>query len=86
MSVTIKIEKVHPRAELPIKAHLSDAGFDLIAADRNATDMYVEYDLGFRTEIPLGYYAEIVPRSSISKYDMILCNSPATIDSSYRGN
>lgn len=85
-NVTIKIEKVHPRAELPKKAHSTDAGYDLVAADRNATDMYVEYDLGFRTEIPEGYYAEIVPRSSISNYDMIMCNAPGIIDSAYRGN
>jgi dUTPase len=31
------------------------------------------------------YHTELFPRSSLSKYNMILCNSVATIDNGYRG-
>ena len=42
--------------------------------------------LGFKTEIPEGYYAQLVPRSGFAlKYGMTITNTPATIDSSYRG-
>jgi len=34
----------------------------------------------------IGYYIEIVPRSSLSKSGYMLANSVGIIDSSYRGN
>lgn len=91
--IEIKFKKEHPDAVLPTKTHESDAGFDVVAVSfsvglgSNLTDKetYLEYDLGFSTEIPIGYKGIIVPRSSISKYNLIMCNSPAQIDSSYRG-
>lgn len=47
--------------------------------------LYVQYKLGIKTQLPVGWEGIIRPRSSISKYDLIMCNSPATIDSDYRG-
>lgn len=42
--------------------------------------------LGFKTEIPKGYYCEIVPRSGNSLWKgLTITNSPGTIDNSYRG-
>jgi dUTP pyrophosphatase len=41
--------------------------------------------LGFATEIPRGYKAVIIPRSSFTKTDWVMQNSPAQIDSDYRG-
>lgn len=89
----IKIQRLSPNAVIPFRAHQSDACFDLVATsithvsnsgvDRSLD--FIEYGLGFRTIIPEGYEAVIRPRSSISKYDLILVNSPATIDSNYRG-
>jgi dUTP pyrophosphatase len=41
---------------------------------------------GFALEIPIGYEAQIRPRSGLaSKHGVTLANSPATIDSDYRG-
>ena len=43
-------------------------------------------DLGFATEIPKGYYAQIVPRSGLALWEgLTVLNAPATIDSGYRG-
>jgi len=44
------------------------------------------YDTGIKIEIDEGYYTEIVPRSSISKFGYILANSIGIIDNNYRGN
>jgi deoxyuridine 5'-triphosphate nucleotidohydrolase len=71
---------------IPTKANSDAVGYDVIAWEVNETDDYIEYDLGFRTQIPAGWFGEIRPRSSISKYDLIMCNSPAVIDPDYRGN
>ena len=43
------------------------------------------YNTGLSLEIPEGYYGKIVPRSSIHKKNLILCNHSAVIDSGYRG-
>lgn len=41
--------------------------------------------LGFATEIPEGYYAQIVPRSGLAlKEGLTVLNTPGTIDSGYR--
>lgn len=41
--------------------------------------------LGFATEIPEGYYAQLVPRSGVALWQGItVINTPATIDSGYR--
>ena len=42
--------------------------------------------LGFKTEIPEGYYCEVVPRSGNALWrGLTITNSPGIIDSSYRG-
>lgn len=42
--------------------------------------------LGFKSEIPKDYYAQVVPRSGLAaKYGLTITNSPGTIDSTYRG-
>ena len=41
--------------------------------------------LGFATEIPEGYYAQVVPRSGLALWDgLTVINTPGTIDSGYR--
>ena len=48
---------------------------------------YREIDLGVSMELPEGYYAEVVPRSSTCrKYGIILANSFGVIDHDYCGD
>lgn len=69
----------------PTKQNYSDAGFDVVATSREWTEDYIEYGLGFTSELPHNVKGVIVPRSSISKYDLVMCNSPAQIDPGYKG-
>lgn len=41
--------------------------------------------LGFKTSFSHHYRGVLVPRSSLTKYDWIMQNSPGTIDADYRG-
>ena len=73
---------------MPAKAHFDDAAFDL----RSRVDMVlpvrksVLVPAGFSLELPVGYEAQIRPRSGLAlKYDLMLTNSPGTIDAGYRG-
>jgi len=86
----IKIKKTHRLAQIPSKAHESDAGFDLVAADKryssdDETGLYTEYRSGLSLEIPKGYVGLVFPRSSVSETRHTLRNSVGVIDSGYRG-
>lgn len=83
--VKIKIKKLHPDAVLPRYAYEGDAGMDVISIDKKITDKYVEYKTGLALEVPEGHVCLIFPRSSISKKDLMLCNSVGILDSGYRG-
>jgi dUTP pyrophosphatase len=85
--VEILFKRLNEKAVLPIRKHISDAGYDLIATSYKYNPKYdrFEYGVGFATKIPLGYYAEILPRSSNTKTNAYLPNSCGVIDSDYTG-
>ena len=72
---------------MPTKAHACDAAWDCYAraVDFDNKHYVTRCYLGFKYEIPEGWYIDIRPRSSIYKTGLILCNSPGTCDASYRG-
>ena len=72
----------------PAKAHPDDAAYDL----RARVDVElpprrsVAVPAGFSMELPVGFEAQIRPRSGLAlKHDLMLTNSPGTIDAGYRG-
>ncbi len=88
--MTIKINRVHPDAQLPIYAHgpLEDAGMDLRSVETITIAPGQTYAVatGLSIELPPGYEAQIRPRSGLAfKHSITIPNSPGTIDPSYRG-
>ena len=72
-----------------------DAGWDLVAAsepDFAFSDeggkkiLYIEYDTGVAIQPPDGFFTLLFPRSSLSKYELALCNSVGVIDNGYRAS
>jgi len=88
--VIIKVRKLVPEARMPFRAHSDDKGADLYAVSRK-TIVYgehkdvVQYGFGIAIEIPVGYSVLLMPRSSVYKTGMVMCNSVGLIDSGYRG-
>ena len=91
MNHTIKINTVNnSNNELPHYATVGAAGLDLKA---NILETIVLEPLerkliptGIFLEIPVGYEAQVRPRSGLALKNGITClNSPGTIDSDYRG-
>ena len=85
--------KRHPDAldlPLPSYATVGSSGMDILAAidgeiTLNPGDIKL-VPAGFYLSIPLGYEAEIRPRSGLAlKHGITLPNTPGTIDSDYRG-
>ena len=81
----VGVKKLHENAVIPTYSRSGDAGLDLTAVTINCQDDYIEYGTGLAIEIPEGMVGLLYPRSSISKYDLLQCNSVGVIDSNYRG-
>ena len=56
-----------------------------IQFDKNGRPLYIEYKTGIAIQPPKGHHTELFPRSSISKYNLLLCNSIGLIDEGYTG-
>ena len=79
--------KTDPAAQPPLKSRFSDVGFDLTIISKNEEfGTCVKFDTGIKIQVPVGFYAEIVPRSSLSKTGWMLANSVGVIDCGYTGN
>jgi dUTP pyrophosphatase len=81
----VNVKKINELAHIPSYSKTGDAGLDLTAISINAQTEFIEYGTGLAIEIPNGYVGLLFPRSSISKYDLLQCNSVGVIDSNYRG-
>ena len=85
----IKIKMADGCADLfPAKAHHDDAAYDL--RSRVETELPVGHSVlvptGIFMELPVGYEAQVRPRSGLAlKSNIMLTNSPGTIDAGYRG-
>lgn len=73
---------------LPSKATEGSAGFDIASADEGELRPGERrlFSTGFAVAIPPGFEIQIRPRSGLAlKHGVTLPNTPATIDSDYRG-
>jgi len=90
-NLILKFKKLHNDAIIPKRAHEGDAGYDLVAVTEpdivkdDSGILYIEYRTGLAVQPPKGFRTEVYPRSSISKYNLSLCNSIALIDNIYTG-
>jgi len=85
--VKIKIKRLENCHKLPEYQTEGAAAMDLYAAEDTPLWMNLPtlIPTGIQIEIPIGYEAQIRPRSGLSKSGIIIPNSPGTIDSDYRG-
>jgi dUTP diphosphatase len=80
-----------PHAEdlpLPTPATPGSAGYDLASADEGVLEPMERklFRTGFSIAVPEGYECQIRPRSGLAlRHGITLPNTPATIDSDYRG-
>lgn len=84
----VKIKKLHPNAVIPAYKTELAAGVDLVAVEddclRRGCKLIVP--TGIAIELPVGYEAQIRPRSGLAANCTItVLNAPGTIDADYRG-
>ncbi len=91
-TLCVAIERLPGSDDVPLPAYQSEhaAGMDIHAAVTE--DTVIEpgqiclISAGFRMAVPVGYEAQIRPRSGLSvKHGIGMPNSPGTIDADYRG-
>ena len=89
MIVQIRRLAHHEGLPLPERQTEGAAGYDVCSAEPDFTLAPMERRLvrtGLALAIPAGYEAQVRPRSGLAlKHGLTLPNSPATIDSDYRG-
>jgi dUTP pyrophosphatase len=81
----VKFKKLKENAKLPTKGSVEAGAYDVYATSIEyiGRDTF-SYGLGFAVEIPNGYRLMIVPRSSFTKTNYLMQNTPAIIDSDFR--
>jgi dUTP pyrophosphatase len=91
VSVVVHVRRLphHDGLPLPTRQTAGSAGYDVHSAEPDFTIAPMERRLvqtGLALAIPHGYEAQIRPRSGLAlKQGLTLPNTPATIDSDYRG-
>jgi dUTP pyrophosphatase len=83
----LHFKKLDEKAVLPQYATPGDNGLDLVALSKEWDEKYqtLTFGTGLAVEIPEGFSGLLLPRSSIYKTGLYLCNSIGLIDSSFRG-
>ena len=85
---TLPARFTHPHAELPTRAHPTDAGLDLAASETThiAPGVVTLVPTGIAAAIPAGHVGLLIARSSLAaKKAMTLANGVGVIDPDYRG-
>ena len=85
---TLPVRLTHPHAELPTRAHPTDAGLDLAASETThiAPGVVTLVPTGIAVAIPEGHVGLLAARSSLAvKKAMTLANGVGVIDADYRG-
>ena len=85
---TLTVRLTRPGADLPTRAHPTDAGLDLAASETThiAPGVVTLVPTGIAVAIPEGHVGILAARSSLAvKKSMTLANGVSIIDSDYRG-
>ena len=88
VAAALRFRLLSPGATLPTRAHESDAGLDLYAAEpaRIGPGERVSVGTGVAVQLPPGSAGLVVPRSGLAaRHGIALVNTPGIIDAGYRG-
>lgn len=88
--MNIGFKKLHEKSVMPKFANVGDFGADLTTVDEGLVYtedgvQYIEYRTGLAVQLPENVAGMVLPRSSVSKKHLILCNSIGLIDQGYTG-
>jgi dUTP pyrophosphatase len=88
VSAELRVQRLHPAARLPIRAHDDDAGYDLHALEAALVQPGARARIrtGIAIALPPGHAGLVLPRSGLAaRHGIALVNAPGLIDAGYRG-
>ena len=79
--------RLHSEGAVVPSKEIIDVGYDLtiVRVAKQLTPMTTMFETDVSLVIPIGYYVELVPRSSLSKTGYMLANSVGIIDPAFVG-
>ncbi len=86
--LNVKIKKLNENAKIPFRQTDGSSGYDLYSSEEAVVkpNEIILIPTGISIEIPLGYEAQVRPRSGLAvKKGITVLNTPGTIDADYRG-
>lgn len=88
----LRIKKIHPELSNPLPEYATEHASGLDVTSSSTEDIVIApsttslVPTNLVLEIPIGYEAQIRPRSGLAlKHNVGIINSPGTIDADYRG-
>ena len=84
----LRVQRLDPAAQLPVRAHADDAGYDLHALEPAslAPGERATIRTGIAIELPPGHAGLVLPRSGLAaRHGIAIVNAPGLIDAGYRG-
>lgn len=78
-------KSTNSNSKAPMKIGLGDVGYDLSVASVEDKGDFFKVGTGIAVQMPIGWYSEVYPRSSLHKKGLMLFNSVGIIDNSYNG-
>jgi dUTP pyrophosphatase len=84
----LRVQRLHPAARLPARAHGDDAGYDLCAIEAATLQpgRRAIVRTGIAVELAPGHAGLVLPRSGLAaRHGIAIVNAPGLIDAGYRG-
>lgn len=83
----LRVKRLHPDAQLPTRAHDLDAGFDIHALETTSVQPGETKAVrtGIAIGVPAGQVGDVRSRSGLASRNIIVANSPGTIDPGFVG-
>jgi len=86
MSIEVKIQKLHKDAKTPEMMSKSAGAYDLYVTEIvKKSNRFIVCKLGFALQPPKTHRVVLSPRSSLTKHDWFMNNSPGVGDADYTG-
>lgn len=88
IDAVIGVRILRPEGQVPVRAHATDAAFDVHAAEEILLlpRQWRTIKTAIAFDIPVGWEVQVRPRSSLpSRHGVTVGNSPGTIDAGYQG-
>lgn len=87
MTSPLKLERIHPAAKIPTRAHPEDSGLDIFNLESGHLfpGETKKFRTGWKMSVPAGFEIQIRGRSGLALEGIVVSQGIGTVDSNFRG-